>query len=139
MVRITTRIILVSIALVTAHTASAAELSAEYLVGRWSLDGKKACATDNFEYVAFRADGVLETGNRGKPGGAGFWELKERGEVIFHLASSPAFHHKELETLGGVYDHFDIRVLTYNVKDDQFGAIGLLGDQVARATFSRCP
>ena len=138
MVRITTRVSVVLITLVMAHTVSAAEISAKYLVGLWSLDGEKACTTDNFEYVAFRADGVLETGNGGKPGGAGFWELKE-AEVVFHLASSPAFHHKDLEGLGGVYDHFDIRVLTYNVEDDQFGAIGLLGDQVARATFSRCP
>lgn len=138
MVRTTTRVIFVSIALVMAHATSAAELSAEYLKGLWSLDGKKACGTDSFEYVSFRADGVLETGNRGKPGGAGFWELK-KSEVVFHLASSPAFHHKDLEELGGVYDHFDIRVLAYNVEDNQFGAIGLLGDQVARATFSRCP
>ncbi len=138
MVSITTRVIFISIALVMAQTASAAEFSAEYVEGLWSLDGKQACGTDSFEYVNFRADGVLETGNRGKTGGAGFWELKE-SEVVFHLASSPAFHHKDLEGLGGVYDHFDIRVLTYNVEDDQFGAIGLLGNQVARATFSRCP
>jgi len=138
MSRTTTRVIVFSIALVMAHASRAAEVSAKYLEGLWSLDGKEACATDNLEYVAFRANGVLETGNGGRPDGAGFWELKER-EVIFHLASSPGFYRKDLEGLGGAYNHFDIRVLTYNIEDDQFGAIGLLGDQVARATFSRCP
>ena len=89
MVRMTTRVIVVSIALVMAHTASAAELSAEYLEGRWSLDGKEACGSDKFEYVLFRKDGLLETGNSGRAHGAGFWEIRE-DDVMFHLSTSPA-------------------------------------------------
>jgi hypothetical protein len=138
MSRISTAAIIFAIALMTAHTTHAAEISTDYLDGLWSLDGKEACGTDNYEYVALRADGVVETGDDGRPHGAGFWELKE-GEMTFHLSTSPAFHRDDLKGVGGVYDNFDIRVITYNVEADQFGAIGLLGKEVARATFTRCP
>ncbi len=138
MPRTTTQVLGFLFVLMAGHAVNAAELTAQYLEGLWSLDGKEQCGSDNFEYVRFRADGYLETGDDGRAHGAGFWELKDQ-EVTFHLSTSPAFHREDLKGYGGVYDQFDIRVLTYNVENDEFGAIGLLADQVARATFSRCP
>ena len=140
MFRRTAPAIAFSAALVAASPASAVEFSKEYLAGLWSLDGAEACGTDAYEYVSIRADGIVETGNDGAPTGTGFWEIDdEKNEMIWHLSTSPAFHHDELQNLSGSFDNFTIRVVTFNLEDNQLEAIGLLGTQVARGTFTRCP
>ncbi len=140
MFRKTATAIAFSAALVAASATNAAEFSKEYLSALWSLDGVEACGSDSYEYVLIRADGIVETGNNGAPTGTGFWELdSERSEMIWHLSTSPAFHHDELENLSGTFDNFTIRVVTFNLEDNQLEAIGLLGTQVARGTFTRCP
>ena len=140
MFRMTAPVIAFSAALAAAPATNAAEFSKEYVAGLWSLDGVEACGTDSYEYVELRADGIVETGNNGAPDGTGFWELDaEENEMIWHLSTSPSFHHDELKDLSDTYSNFRIRVVTYNLEDNQFEAIGLLGTEVARGTFTRCP
>jgi hypothetical protein len=122
--------------------AKAAELSSDYLLGTWLIDSTD-CADNSAEFVIFRDTGAVESVREGKLEAAGFWEIVD-DTVVVHVVASPAFFHGDregfegLKAFEGQYDAFRIRVVPFNVEPDSFGAIGLLGEQVSKGSFTRC-
>ena len=122
--------------------AKATELSSDYLLGTWLIDSTD-CADNNAEFAIFRDTGAVESVRAGKLEAAGFWEIDD-DTVVIHVVASPAFFHGEregfvgLKAFEGQYDAFRIRVVPFNVEPDSFGAIGLLGEQVSKGSFTRC-
>jgi hypothetical protein len=91
----------------------------------------------------FRKSGAVESVRAEKLEAAGFWEVS--GDIInVHFVASPAFFHDdqeaftELKAFEGEFYAFRIRVVPFNVELDKFEAVGLLGEQVKKAVFSRC-
>ncbi len=123
----------------------AAGLESGYLHGTWVL-GNTACTDQASEFVSFRESGAFENTHAGRLQAAGFWVVN--GDVVeAHLVASPAFFEKYFEAQGNMQElassstpvrAFRLRIVPLNMQQDQFDAVGLLGDQVAQAVFRRC-
>lgn len=123
-----------------ASWASAGELSADYLAGRWVID-EKSCSSSRSEYMEFSKNGTFVNTRTGKAEIVGFWELAE-GMVIVHMVTSPAFFddiHDDLRDFEGSYHYFQANLAIFNIQDKAFEAVGMIGSQVKRAKAVKCP
>lgn len=118
------------------------ELSDKYLLGKWMINATD-CADTSSESVVFRDSGAIEDVRAGKLEAAGFWEIND-DIVQIHVVASPAFFHDDredavnLKAFEGEYLAFGVRVVPFDMEPDQFGAVGILGDEVVRSVFHRC-
>jgi hypothetical protein len=130
--------VLVAALVLIAFESRAADeaLTPEDIVGTWVLNNG-SCTDDKAEFVTFRGNGAVESSNRGKLQAAGFWRLAE-GPVKLNVIASPAFFEEKLKEMEGQYHAFEINLTPFNVKDSTFEAVGVLGQEVQRATFNRC-
>ena len=81
--------ILVVLSVFLVPWASAADLSADYLHGRWVID-EQSCSSPDSEYIVFSKNGTFEGTRTGQAEIVGFWGLKE-GILNLHMVTSPAF------------------------------------------------
>jgi hypothetical protein len=130
--------VLVAVLVLVAFEGRAADeaLTPESIVGTWVLSNG-SCTDDKAEFVTFRGNGAVESSNRGVLQTAGFWRLAE-GPVKLNVIASPAFVEEKLKDLEGQYHAFEINLTPFNIKDSSFEAIGVLGQEVRRTTFTRC-
>ena len=120
--------------------ANAADLSADYLHGRWVIDYQD-CNSPDAEYMEFNKNGTFEGTRTGKAEIVGFWGLKE-GILDLHMMTSPAFFddlHKDLAGFEGIYHYLQARMIIFNTQNKSFEAFGVIGDQIKRASAVRCP
>jgi hypothetical protein len=120
--------------------AIAAELSAEYLHGRWVID-EQNCKSPDSEYMEFNKNGTFEGTRTGQAEFVGFWRLNE-GILNLHMVTSPAFFddiHKDLAGFEGIYSYFQGRMVIFNTKNKSFEAFGMIGDEMKRTSAARCP
>ena len=131
--------ILVVLSVLLVPWANAADLSADYLDGRWVID-EQNCSSPDSEYMEFNKNGTFEGTRTGKAEIVGFWGLKE-GIVDLHLVTSPAFFddlHKELAGYGGLYSYFQGRMVIFNTQDKSFETFGVIEDEIKRTAAVRC-
>jgi hypothetical protein len=120
--------------------ASAADLSADYLYGRWVIDDQN-CSSPDSEYMEFNKNGTFGGTRTGKAEIVGFWGLKG-GIIDLHMVTSPAFFddlNKDLTGFGGIYSYFQGRMVIFNTQNKSFEAFGVIGDQIKRSSAVRCP
>ena len=120
--------------------ANAADLSADYLYGRWVID-EQNCSSADSEYIKFNKNGTFEGTRTGQAEIVGFWGLKE-GIVELHMVTSPAYFkdlHKDLAGFEGIYSYFRGRMIIFNTQKKSFEAFGIIGDEIKRASAVRCP
>jgi hypothetical protein len=120
--------------------ANAAELSADYLYGRWAID-KQNCSSPDSEYIKFNKNGTFEGTRTGNAEIVGFWGLKE-GIIDLHMVTSPGFFgdiHKDLAGFKGIYNYLQGRMVIFNTQNKSFEAFGVIGDEIKRASAVRCP
>jgi hypothetical protein len=132
--------ILVVLSVLLVPLANAADLSADYLHGRWVIDEQNCSSTDS-EYIRFNKNGTFEGARTGKAEIVGFWGLKE-GILDLHMVTSPAFFddlHKDLAGFEGIYNYFQGRMVIFNTQNKSFEAFGVIGDEIKRASAVRCP
>lgn len=133
-------IILMVLSVFLAPCANAADLSADYLHGRWVIDYKD-CSSPDAEYMEFNKNGTFEGTRTGSAEIVGFWGLKE-GILDLHMVTSPAFFddlNKELAGFEGIYGYFQGRMIIFNTQRKSFEAFGVIGDEIKRAAAVRCP
>ena len=119
---------------------NAADLSADYLYGRWVLD-EQNCSSPDAEYIEFNENGTFEGTRIGLAEIVGFWGLEE-GILDLHMVTSPAFFddlHEELAKFEGIYSYFQGRMVVFNTQDKSFEAFGVIGDEIKRTAAVRCP
>jgi hypothetical protein len=132
--------ILVVLNVLLVPLANAADLSAEYLHGRWVID-EQNCSSPDSEYMEFNKNGTFEGTRTGKAEIVGFWGLKE-GVLDLHMVTSPGFFddlQKELAGFEGLYSYFQGRMVIFNTQNKSFEAFGVIGDEIKRASAVRCP
>ena len=131
--------ILVVLSVLLVPLANAADLSADYLYGRWVIDEQNCSSTDS-EYIEFSKNGTFEGTRTGKAEIVGFWGLKE-GILDLHMVTSPAYFddlHKDLAGFEGIYSYFLGRMVIFNTQNKSFEAFGVIGDEIKRASAVRC-
>ncbi len=132
--------ILVVLSVFLVPRANAADLSADYLYGRWVID-EQNCSSPDSEYIEINKNGTFTGTRTGKAEIVGFWGLKE-GILDLHMVTSPAFFddlHKDLAGFEGLYNYFQGRMVIFNNQDNSFEAFGVIGDEIKRTSAVRCP
>jgi len=120
--------------------ANAADLSADYLYGRWVI-GDQDCSSPDSEYMEFNKNGTFAGLRTGNAEIVGFWKLQE-GILNLHMVTSPAFFddlQKQLAGFEGIYSYFQGRMVIFNTQDKAFEAFGVIGDEMKRTMAVRCP
>lgn len=124
---------------ICATAGDAADLSAEYLFGRWVIN-EQNCGSADSEYIVLRENRTFEVTRAKNIETVGFWELTD-DVVDLHMVASPASFadiNGELVGYDGLYYYFQARVVVLNMQPNRFEAIGVLGDQIDRAYAVRC-
>jgi hypothetical protein len=132
--------ILVVLSVFLVPQALAADLSADYLYGRWVID-EQNCSSPDSEYMEFNKNGTFEGTRTGQAEIVGFWGLKE-GILDLHMVTSPAFFddlHKDLAGFEGIYSYFQGQMVIFNTQNKNFEAFGVIGDEIKRTSAVRCP
>ena len=131
--------ILVLLSICWAPWVSAADLSTEYLHGRWVIDDKN-CSSPDSEYIEFNKNGTFAGLRTGNAEIVGFWKLQE-GILNLHMVTSPAFFddlQKQLAGFEGLYSYFQGRMVIFNTQDKAFEAFGVIGDEMKRTMAVKC-
>lgn len=125
---------------ICATAGQAADLSAEYLYGRWVID-EQSCSLPDAEFIEFNRNGTFEGARTAKAEFVGFWGLEE-GILNLHMVTSPAFFvdiHEDLDRFDGIYSYFQGRMVIFNTQNKSFEAFGVIGDEIRRTSAVRCP
>lgn len=117
--------------------AAADTISADYLIGTWSLDGASACGQPDLEHVVFDRDGGFRSYRRGQLEAAGFWHL-ETNDLAFHVVSSAARLNPELAEYVGYYSMAEIDTLPTKVERDRFELVVRVGPRMNHWKLDRC-
>ncbi|MCP5364780.1 MAG: hypothetical protein H6905_06105 [Hyphomicrobiales bacterium] len=116
--------------------ANAADLDTKQLLGKWVINNT-TCSDPASEYLYFRDTGLVDSVEGGKAEAAGFWEIRD-GLIVLNVIATPALFHKDLTHLEGQYFSYRINIVPFNISPDSFEGVGVIGEQVRRATFTRC-
>ena len=132
-------LVMILVGFVTA--ANAADVDSKYLSGNWVIGtAEQKCSDAESEYFIFRENGTLEAGRSAKAEAVGFWKIE--GDILYlDFISSGGFFqdiHAELKEFDGVLDYFQAKLVPFNVEENRFEAVGVLGDQINRGIAVRC-
>ncbi len=132
--------ILVVLSLFLVPMASAADLSADYLQGRWAIHDN-VCNSSSSEFITFDNDGTFRGTRNGKTEIVGFWKLD--GDIIEldMLSSLSSFQdlNSSLVRYKGIHSYSAGQMLIFNAKKKSFEAFGVVGEEVKRTVAARCP
>lgn len=131
--------IIVVLGLFLPPLATAGDVSPEYLYGRWAIDTQD-CSSPSSEYIEFLKNGTFQSTRTGETEIVGFWGLR-RDMLELEMLTSAAFFddiHKSLSGFKDLYGYFQAKMVIFNNKENSFEAIGVLGNEVKRATAVRC-
>lgn len=122
--------------------ANSADLSPEYLQGRWVIDSQN-CSSRDSEYMVFSKNATFVNTRNGKAEIVGFWEISGDVKNVLHLhmVTSPAFFndlHPELQQYQDIFGYYQTNIITFNLGKKSFEAIGIVGDQMRGMVAVRC-
>jgi hypothetical protein len=88
----------------------------------------------------FNQNGTFEAGRSKKAEAVGFWQIDGDTVYLVFIASGGFFQdiHAELKAYENTFDYFDVKLIPFNVEDNRFEAVGVLGDEVNRGIAIRC-
>jgi len=123
-----------------AEQAKSGSVSADYLKGSWALGSKKQCNAADKEYFIFRANGTFENGRKGKSEVVGFWQTDDY-IVQLHMVTSPGFFadsHKLMKSSKDQFIYMPAKLVMTDIQKNSFDGVGVLGQEIDKATFFRC-
>ncbi len=112
---IRTILVAATVAVVASSAMAADKVTGDYLVGKWSLEGKPACDVPDFEHIVFDRDGAFRSYRRGRLEAAGLWHIGD-DYVEFHVVSSAARINPELKEYVGYFAMASIEGLETKVE-----------------------
>jgi len=121
--------------------ANAADMASEYLYGNWVIGTTvQQCGSADSEYFIFNNNGTFEAGRKKKAEATGFWQIDGDIVHLVFIASGGFFQdiHVELKEYENTFDYFDVKLVPFNVEENQFEAVGVLGDEVNKGIAIRC-
>ena len=119
--------------------ASAATLSPDYLVGRWTTGAVENCSRAEHEQTMFRDDGTFATEHSGKALAVGFWQVED-DRIDMHILSTEASLPQSLQdALPGDYHALQVKGLVFDVTDNGFRMVQTLGGELRGLAMVRCP
>jgi hypothetical protein len=121
--------------------ANAMDMDADYLVGNWAIGTTEQKCTDvESENFVFRKNGTFETSRSNKAEAVGFWQMA--GDMVrLDFISSGGFFQDiqtQLKALENQFSYFQVKLVPFNVEENRFEAVGILGDQVNKGIAIRC-
>ena len=128
-----------ALCLFMAPWAHAADLSAEYLIGRW-VHNAPDCSSPDSETTEFRKNGTFESARAGKAEIVGFWRIN-KDILELNMVTSPAYFDDIDAALGefkDLYNYFHARMVINNIEANSFEAVGVLGNQIKTTHAGRC-
>ena len=133
--------ILLIVAACFSSMAIAAEIAPDYLHGNWVIGTtEQKCGAADSEYFIFNKNGTFEAGRSKKAEAVGFWQID--GDIVYlvFIASGGFFQdiHAELKAYENRFDYFDVKLIPFNVEDNRFEAVGVLGDETNKGVAIRC-
>lgn len=130
-------LVLFAAALVTTVAAAAERVTADYLVGTWSLDGKPACGRPDMEHIVFDRDGGFRNYRGGRLQAAGLWHLGN-DYIEFHVVSSAALINPDLDDYVGYFGMVSIDALETKVEKHRLELAVRTGDEMDHWELDRC-
>lgn len=123
-----------------ASFAGEAVVSAQYLEGRWSMDGKAGCGSNDSQIVVFRNNGTLEVARGGEVNRLGFWRVVN-DTIVANTLTKPAERENYHPFFGDSYRYEYVTPTIVKAEKDAFTvAIGSdLEKQRREVTLTRCP
>lgn len=128
-----------SLAMVTG-SAAAAKFDSAYLAGNWEINTGGKCGAKDAESLTMRSDGTFTYGRGGKPESVGFWHVKDDAFRL-NMLTSPAYFSdisNQLKAFNGLYGHYSLNAISFDVQDNRFGAVARVGEQMSRLALQRC-
>jgi hypothetical protein len=121
--------------------ANAMDMDADYLVGNWAIGTTEQKCTDvESENFVFRKNGTFETSRSNKAEAVGFWQMA--GDMVrLDFISSGGFFQDiqtQLKALENQFSYFQVKLVPFNVEENRFEAVGILGDQANKGIAIRC-
>jgi hypothetical protein len=121
--------------------ANAMDMDTDYLVGNWAIGTTEQKCTDvESENFVFRKNGTFETSRSNKAEAVGFWQMA--GDMVrLDFISSGGFFQDiqtQLKALENQFSYFQVKLVPFNVEENRFEAVGILGDQVNKGIAIRC-
>ena len=121
--------------------ANAADMVPEYLHGNWVIGmTEQKCGDPDAEYFVFNQNGTFEAGRSKKAEAVGFWQIGDDIVYLVFIASGGFFQdiHAELNAYENRFDYFDVKLIPFNVEENRFEAVGVLGDETNKGIAIRC-
>ena len=121
--------------------ANAANVDSKYLAGRWIIGTvEQKCGDTESEHFIFRENGTFEAGRSSKAEAVGFWRIANDMLYLDIISSGGFFQdiHVELREFEGVLDYFQVKLVPFNVEENRFEAVGVLGEQINKGIAVRC-
>jgi hypothetical protein len=132
-----TIILLCATTILAGGAAAAERVSADYLVGTWSLDGEAGCGQKDAEKVVIDKDGAFRSYRRGRLESSGMWHVGGQ-YLAFHVVSSAALLSENFVDYSGLFSSADIEALETKVEPDHLELAVRLGDVLRHWKLDRC-
>ena len=88
----------------------------------------------------FKENGTFEAGRSKKAEAVGFWQIDGDSVYLVFIASGGFFQdiHAELKAYENRFDYFDVKLIPFNIAENRFEAVGVLGDETNKGIAIRC-
>lgn len=112
-------------------------LTGEYLIGKWSSDGKQGCTSTAADYVTFHGNGVIEAGRGVSPEAVGFWSAKG-DEITVHLLVAPQVSATPNVFYRGRYTYSHVAVNVLATRPGAFDVVTGPTGNMEKRTWTKC-
>ena len=119
------------------NTAFSQALESDYFVGRWTPDGEAGCNDPNSAFMDLDDQGIIQTRRLGKLESVGIWEFKD-ALLYAHLLALPSFFTDHIQEPVDQLGYYVVKVLLFNVAENEFDAAVSHEKFLKRAEYSRC-